>query len=210
MNLETAFVPAEQAGSRHLMIVLHGLGDSLEGYRWLPGVMNLPWLNYLLVNAPDEYYGGFSWFPYPGERGPAIVRSRELLFKLLEAQRERGFAPEDTFMFGFSQGCLMSCEIGIRYPHKLAGIVGISGWAEEPAKLLVEQSPVAKEQRFLITHGTLDPLIPFAAAKDCFARLKEGGLQIDWHEFPKEHTIYGESEMHVIREFVAQAAGKAE
>ena len=109
MNLETAFVPAEQTGSRHLMIVLHGLGDSLEGYRWLPGVMNLPWLNYLLVNAPDEYYGGFSWFPYPGERGPAIVRSRELLFKFLEAQRERGFAPEDTFMFGFSQGCLMSC-----------------------------------------------------------------------------------------------------
>ncbi|HSH16445.1 MAG TPA: hypothetical protein VLD18_10450, partial [Verrucomicrobiae bacterium] len=101
-------------------------------------------------------------------------------------------------------------EIGIRYPHKLAGILGISGWAEEPAKLLVEQSPVAKEQRFLITHGTLDPLIPFAAAKDCFARLKEGGLQIDWHEFPKEHTIYGESEMHVIREFVAQATGKAE
>lgn len=210
MNLETAFVPAEQAGSRHLMIVLHGLGDSLEGYRWLPGVMNLPWLNFLLVNAPDEYYGGFSWFPYPGERGPAIKRSRELLFKLLEAQRERGFAPEDTFMFGFSQGCLMSCEIGIRYPHKLAGIVGISGWAEEPAKLLVEQSPVAKEQRFLITHGTLDPLIPFAAAKDSFARLKEGGLQIDWHEFPKEHTIYGESEMHVIRKFVAPATGKAE
>jgi phospholipase/carboxylesterase len=210
MNLETAFVPAEQAGSRHLMIVLHGLGDSLEGYRWLPGVMNLPWLNYLLVNAPDEYYGGFSWFPYPGERGPAIVRSRELLFKLLEAQRERGFAPEDTFMFGFSQGCLMSCEIGVRHPHKLAGIVGISGWAEEPAQLLAEQSPVAKEQRFLITHGTLDPLIPFAAAKDCFARLKAGGLPIDWREFPKEHTIYGESEMHVIREFVAQAAGKAE
>jgi phospholipase/carboxylesterase len=210
MNLETAFVPAEQAGSRHLMIVLHGLGDSLEGYRWLPGVMNLPWLNYLLVNAPDEYYGGFSWFPYPGERGPAIVRSRELLFKLLEAQRERGFAPEDTFMFGFSQGCLMSCEIGVRHPHKLAGIVGISGWAEEPAQLLAEQSPVAKEQRFLITHGTLDPLIPFAAAKDCFARLKAGGLPIDWREFPKEHTIYGESEMHVTREFVAQAAGKAE
>ena len=27
--------------------------------------MNLPWLNYLLVNAPDKYYGGYSWFDYP-------------------------------------------------------------------------------------------------------------------------------------------------
>lgn len=209
MHLHTAFVPAEQAGAAHLMIVLHGLGDSLEGYRWLPGVMNLPWLNYLLVNAPDEYYGGFSWFPYPGDRAPAIVRSRELLFQLLDTQRERGFAPGHILMFGFSQGCLMSSEVGIRYPHRLAGIVGISGWADEPAKLLAEQSPVAKEQRFLITHGTADPLIPFAAAKECFATLRAGGLQIDWREFPKEHTIYGESEMRVIREFVARAAGQA-
>jgi phospholipase/carboxylesterase len=209
MNLETDFVPAPQPGSRRLMIVLHGLGDSLEGYRWLPEVMNLPWLNYLLVNAPDEYYGGFSWFPYPGERGPAIVRSRKLLFDLLDTQRAGGFATEDTFMFGFSQGCLMSTEVGLRYPHRLAGIVGISGWADEPAKLLAEQSPFVREQRFLITHGTYDPLIPFAAAKECFATLRQGGLRIDWREFPKEHTIYGESEMRVIREFVAQAAEKA-
>lgn len=208
MKLVSDFVAAEQSGARHLMIVLHGLGDSLEGYRWLPEVMRLPWLNYLLVNAPDEYYEGFSWFPYPGERGPAIVRSRKLLFDLLDAQRACGFASENTFMFGFSQGCLMSVEVGVRYPHRLAGIVGISGWADEPAKLLAEQSAVAKEQRFLITHGTMDPLIPFAAAKGCFDTLKQGGLQIEWHEFPKEHTIYGESEMRVIREFVARAAGR--
>ncbi len=143
-----------------------------------------------------------------GERGPAIVRSRKLLFDLLDAQRARGFATQDTFMFGFSQGCLMSTEVGVRYPHRLGGIVGISGWADEPAKLLAEQSPVAKEQRFLITHGTMDPLIPFAAAKGCFALLKEAGLQLEWHEFPKEHTIYGESEMRVIREFVTKAAGR--
>ncbi len=208
MSLQTDFIPADQADSKNLMIVLHGLGDSMEGYRWLPEVMNLPWLNYLLVNAPNEYYDGFSWFPYPGERGPAIVRSRKLLFDVLDAQRAGGFATEDTFMFGFSQGCLMSTEVGVRYPHRLAGIVGISGWADEPAKLLAEQSPVAKEQRFLISHGTMDPLIPFAAAKSCFALLKATGLQIEWHEFPKEHTIYGESEMRVIREFVTKAAGR--
>ena len=37
--------------------MLHGLGDSIEGYRWMPEALDLPWLNYLLVNAPDANMG---------------------------------------------------------------------------------------------------------------------------------------------------------
>ena len=60
--LDTEFIAATEKSSRRLMIVLHGLGDSMEGYRWWPEAMQLPWLNYLLVNAPDPYYGGFAWY----------------------------------------------------------------------------------------------------------------------------------------------------
>ena len=56
--LEAELIAAREKDSRRLMIVLHGLGDSMEGYRWLPEAMNFPWLNYQLVNAPDQYYGG--------------------------------------------------------------------------------------------------------------------------------------------------------
>jgi hypothetical protein len=58
--LDTELVPAADQTSRRLMVVLQGLGDSMDGYRWLPQALNLPWLNYRLVNAPDDYYGGFS------------------------------------------------------------------------------------------------------------------------------------------------------
>jgi phospholipase/carboxylesterase len=207
MSLTTELIPADQPGSKHLMIVLHGLGDSMEGYRWLPGVMNLPWLSYLLVNAPDEYYGGFAWFPYPGERVAAIEHSRHLLVKLLDEQRAGGFASENTFLFGFSQGCLMSVETGVRYPHRLAGVVGVSGWVDGAGELLRERSQVADSQPILITHGRFDPVVPFEPAKRCFESLRRGGLKIEWHEFPKEHTIFGEPEMQVIREFVVRAAG---
>ena len=61
-TLHSEFIPATDPTSRRLMVMLHGLGDSLEGYRWFPGALNLPGLNYLLVNAPDDYYGGWSWF----------------------------------------------------------------------------------------------------------------------------------------------------
>jgi phospholipase/carboxylesterase len=182
--------------------MLHGLGDSLEGYRWLPQAMNLPWLNYLLVNAPDEYYGGFSWFDFAGNINPGVARSRQLLFSLLDAQRENGFPTEQSVLGGFSQGCLMAIEVGLRYPHRFAGIVGISGFVCEPEKLINEMSDIAPKQRILMTHGTMDPLLPMVRVQPQVKLLKTAGLDIQWHEFAKEHTIAGEAEIRLIRDFV--------
>src|SRR2546430_7828737 len=121
--LHAEFIPARETSSRYLLITLHGLGDSIEGFRWLPEALNLPWLNHLLVNAPDEYYGGYSWYDYAGDVVPGVTRSRTLLFELLEAKRAEGWVPAQTILGGFSQGCLMSLEAGLRYAHNLAGIV---------------------------------------------------------------------------------------
>jgi phospholipase/carboxylesterase len=200
--LHSEFIPAAERGSKRLMIMLHGLGDSIEGYRWFPEAMRLPWLNYLLVNAPDEYYGGYSWFNIEGEHAPGVKRSRGLLFELLEVQRTKGFPTDQTTLGGFSQGCLMTMEAGLRYPHQFAGLVGISGWVCELDKALTELSPVARDQRFLMTHGTFDPVVAFGRTRKQVAELKAAGLQVEWHEFAKPHTIAGEEEMRVIREFV--------
>lgn len=199
--LHSEFIPAREKSSR-LWIMLHGLGDSLEGYRWLPQVMGFPWMNYLLVNAPDEYYGGFSWFDFAGDIVPGVGRSRKLLFDLLDAQREKGFPAEQIIFGGFSQGCLMSLEVGLRYPHRLAGIVGISGYVCEPETLVKEFSPVAREQRLLITHGMQDPLLRFEVVRKQIAILEAAGLNIEFHQFNKAHTIAGEAELEVIRKFV--------
>jgi len=206
--LETDFLPAPEKNSPCLMVVLHGLGDSLEGYRWLPPALGLPWLNYLLVNAPDPYFGGYSWYDFSGDVGAGVERSRALLIELLDEQRKRGWTTEQSVLFGFSQGCLMTIDIGLRYPHRFAGLVGISGYVHEPEQSLRELSPVAKLQRFLITHGTGDPLIPFAAVGEQIKLLKTGGLQIEWHEFAKAHTIAGEKELAVIHDFVRACYGR--
>ena len=83
--------------------------------------MRLPWLNYLLVNAPDDYYGGFSWYDITGNHAPGVLRSRKLLFDLLDDLRARGYPTEQTTLGGFSQGCLMAIDVALRYPHRLAG-----------------------------------------------------------------------------------------
>jgi phospholipase/carboxylesterase len=200
--LQTEFISAAEKNSRRLFVVLHGLGDSIEGWRWLPGALDLPWLNYLLVNAPDAYYGGYSWFDYPGDIAPGIHRSRQLLFELLDGLRAKNFPADQITLGGFSQGCLMSLETGLRYPHRLAGIVGLSGWVFEIENLIRDLTPVTRSQRLLVTHGHYDPLLPFAAARKQVRQLQAAGLNVAWHEFPKEHTIYGEEEIAVIRGFV--------
>jgi phospholipase/carboxylesterase len=200
--LHTDFIPAAEKDSRALFVVLHGLGDSIEGWRWLPSALDLPWMNFLLVNAPDEYYGGFSWFDYPGEIAPGIHRSRKLLFHLLDDLRAKNFPADQITLGGFSQGCLMSMETGLRYPPRLAGIVGISGWVFEIDSLIRDLTPNAKSQRVLMTHGYYDPLLPFNEAREQARKLKAAGLGIEWHEFPKEHTIHGAEEIGIVRDFV--------
>ncbi len=200
--LETVLLPARPSDSRRLMVVLHGLGDSVDGYRWLPPSLGLPWMNYLLVNAPDEYFGGYSWYDFATDAAPDICRSRALLIEVLDDARTRGFPTEQTTLFGFSQGCLMTLEVGLRFPHRFAGLVGISGYVHDPERLLAELSPVALQQRLLVTHGTEDTMIPFAGVREQINVLKAEGLHVEGHEFVKGHTIAGEDELDVIRDFV--------
>ena len=205
--LVSELVLASQIESKSLLVVLHGLGDSMEGYRWLPELMNLPAVNYLLVNAPDPYFGGYAWYDFSGDVDAGVKRSRQMIFELLEHWRQRGFPSEQTVLFGFSQGCLMAVEAGLRYAHTLAGLVGVSGYVHRPEELLRELAPGAREMPMLITHGTGDPLIPFESARGQFQELIRQGLRIEWREFAKAHTIDGERELAVIRAFVAARLG---
>ncbi len=202
MKLHTELIPAAEKDSRRLMVMLHGLGDSIEGYRWWPEALRLPWLNHLLVNAPTEYFDGYSWFDFPGDKIPGVRRSTKLLFELFDDLRARGFTTEQTILGGFSQGCLMAIEVALRYPHRFAGVVGISGYVCEPETLLKQLSPVALQQRLLVTHGPADPIIPFAVVREQVGLLKAAGVQVEWREFAKAHGIAGEPELAAIRDFI--------
>jgi len=198
--LRTDLLRAPETGAKNLLIALHGLGDSMEGYRWLPRALGLPGLNVLLANAPDSYYGGFSWYDFAGNPGPGVERSFGLLDQLLQDCARQGFPPERTILFGFSQGCLMSIETALRHPARLAGIIGVSGYVHEPERLLKLASPAAKEQKLLLTHGRQDPLIPIEKVRLQWGQLRAAGIQLESREFDKDHTII-EEELDLFRGF---------
>jgi phospholipase/carboxylesterase len=198
---EHVFVPAREPSSR-LAIVLHGLGDSLEGFQFLPPVLDLPRLNYLLLNAPQQYYLGYAWFDLEDPQ-PGILAGRALLRGLFAELTEQGWPSRDLLLFGFSQGCLMAIDFGLRYEHPLAGIVGISGYAAFLERLEAELHPQARRQRWLITHGDADELLPIARTRAQIERLKAAGIPVEWHEFAKSHTLDPELELPLIREWIA-------
>jgi phospholipase/carboxylesterase len=192
--------------SRRLIIVLHGLGDSSEGFLWLQDELDIASLNYLLLNAPEAYYSGYSW--YDIERPlPGVERSRKILASVLEQTQREGYAPDQTFLFGFSQGCLMTLEFGSRYSSALGGYIGISGYCLSPESILREMNPATNNGNWLITHGTGDELLPASVTRAQMGRLNDGGFAIDYREYPKAHTIDPEREIGDIRAWLAPRVG---
>ena len=151
------------------------------------------------------YFTGFSWFDIQGDHEEGIARNRQLLFQTIEKVCEtEGIEPSHLFMFGFSQGCVMTIETGMRFPHLLAGLIGVSGFVHRPESLLAEAQPHAKTHPFLLTHGTFDAVIPHSPVEKQVDRLAEAGIRCQWKVFPKEHTIYGEVELQLYREFLEE------
>lgn len=207
------YVPAKSPGPRErVMIVFHGLGDSLHGFTWLPSALGIDSLSFLLVNAPDDYYGGYSWFDFTGggaDMGPAIAgikRSRGLIEGLLGEVKAQGAAAPDIFLFGFSQGCLMALDAGLRHGERLGGIVGISGWLAFREEYPAAFSPAARDQSFLVTHGLRDPLLPFRATEAQCAFLKAQGIGLEFKAYDKDHTMLPE-EVADIRGWVEGRMG---
>ena len=83
LELEYIFMPSK-VPSKKLMIILHGRGDSSEGFRGFPPFLDIEDMNYILFDAPFEYYTGFSWYPLPPEQLPGIEYSSTILTRDLD------------------------------------------------------------------------------------------------------------------------------
>ncbi len=183
----------------HLLVLMHGRGDSAEGWRFFQKELGIPSLSVLLLNAPDPYSTGFSWYDLPPNQLPGIQRSSKLLDSVLTDIHRQGYPPERCILAGFSQGCMMSLEFGGRYPKRLAGYLGISGYCYDTEALLRESTPEVRSGKWLITHGTEDDVLPIDRTRAQVAELKRGGFQIDYREYWKSHTIDPIRELSEIR-----------
>jgi phospholipase/carboxylesterase len=201
-TLENLWLP--NLNSKKLIVVAHGRGDSYDGFRWLPDALDLS-VNYLMVNAPDDYFGGFSWYDLAPNQEPGILRSRHALQSLFLEIIKQGFSSEDILYFGFSQGCLMALEWGGRTSIKLAGFVGISGYVFDEQKLETEKHKANQSTPWLITHGTKDSALPYHITEKQIQYLKDQGWPIQFETFVKDHTIDPQDEIPLLKSWIKKA-----
>ena len=200
LELEYIFIPSK-IPSKKLMIILHGRGDSSEGFRGFPPYLNIDDMNYILFDAPFEYFTGFSWYQLPPEQLPGIEYSSKVLTRDLDTLFESEFNAEESYLFGFSQGSLLTFEFGARYEKVLAGYIGISGYIYDGEKLLDDMNPEVKKSKWLCTHGTHDNVLPYQTSKEQVEVLQDGGFEIEFKTYEKDHTIV-EEELQMISEWV--------
>jgi phospholipase/carboxylesterase len=197
-------VPPRRPGPRPAWcVVLHGLGDTKDGWKQVTPLFHLDHVGWIFVQAPLPYGPGWSWCSIDLARGadPAEVRASrarldDLLGHLLTSLR---CEPSAMALLGFSQGCLMALDQILHRGRVFAGVVGISGFTADVPEHL---PATALQQRILWTHGTHDPVIPLAWTRGEAKRLIAAGLPADWRVYEKDHSIDPEREVGDIHAFL--------
>lgn len=194
------FIPAQKHSDK-LMIVLHGKGDSMRPFRYFDDEMNVPEMNYLLLNAPKKFLDGYSWYGDPPYEREGVLKIREKMIQLLVELEMQGWQSENIFLFGFSQGCLISADVGLNYPKRLGGIVGVSGYFHFYPRWRQQISKNVLKTPWVFTHGRQDDLLKIEETKHGVEKLRDVGFEVDWIELDKEHVLT-EEEMPLIRKWV--------
>jgi len=186
------FIPAKSkkwARNPKLMIVLHGRGDSLKPFRDLPDELELPEMNYLLLNAPRKFDGGYTWYALEPNHAKGIQRSRQKLHTLIDQLRFQGWRTKDIYLFGLSQGCLMSCDLSMTYPEAFAGVLGISGYVWFFEQWRSKVSKATFKTPWIMTHGFDDRDIPIEETRAQVKKLLNAGVRLEWMEMVKGHEV---------------------
>lgn len=195
-----------------LAVVLHGLGDSKEGWKGVAPMLGLDGWGWCFVQAPDAYGPGFSWFDLSLDGqvrvdAAGVQRShRELVALLDHLERKHAISCERIALIGFSQGCLMVLETVLRHPRPFLAAVGISGWLHRQADWPAGFGAALPQQRLLVTHGRYDPVVPMDLAQPRVAYLRTLGVGLTWAAYDKDHTLDPEEELGDIRRHLLDAA----
>jgi len=187
-----------------LVVVLHGRGADANDLADLAPYLG-PNYRFVFPNAPKPfepmpgYSFGFTWFDgWPAERN-SLIESRTLLLTFLDEMIAKYPTPRGkVILCGFSQGGLMSIDVGFRTSVELAGIVVMSGAVFED-----DLPPFRRDLPVMVVHGTADDVIPLLAAHRTRRVLEDHGVDVDYHEFPMGHQVSEES-MAVVADFMAR------
>lgn len=196
-----------------LVIALHGRGSSADDLAGLIPLLEPGW-RYVFPQAPlaldlGGYGRGYSWYEPIPATPERMVAARETLATGLAALHEQlGVPSERTALIGFSQGAVMTLDVGLRAAAPYAALVGMSGYLAE-ADDLAAHVAARTAQPVLLVHGTRDNVLPVAFARRARLALEASGLMLEYQEFAMAHEI-NDASLRVVGDFLRRhLAGRA-
>jgi phospholipase/carboxylesterase len=186
------------------IIWMHGLGA--DGSDFVPIVHELdlagcPPIRFVFPNAPAmpvTINGGYvmpAWYDILGtdladrEDAAGIRASQRAIEELIGREKARGIESARIVLAGFSQGCAMALQTGLRHPEPLAGLLCLSGYLPLYASLAAERHPANAAAPIFMAHGIYDPVVPLDRAQKSRDYLRLHGYPVEWREYPMEHSV---------------------
>ena len=167
---------------KNIVVLLHGYGGdgndiaqiTLNWKRFLPNTL------FLCPTAPEKCLispSGYQWFDLSQDNEEFILsesKKNEIILKrFLEEVKKKFSLPNSKIcLSGFSQGCMMSINVGLSSDEKYSGILGFSGKIINKKDL---SKRISQKPETLLIHGENDDIVPCVKsleAKDFLERNK--------------------------------------
>jgi phospholipase/carboxylesterase len=198
VELETAPDP------QWTVLWLHGLGA--DGNDFVPFVRELdltglPAIRFIFPHAntmPVTINGGYvmrAWYDIKMndlgrmEDEAGLRASQAQVEALIAQEKARGIPASRIILAGFSQGCAMTLQTGLRHPEPLAGLMCLSGYVPLADKISNERSAASLKTPIFMVHGQHDGVIPIARAQQSRDLLKALGYSVEWHDYYMQHSL---------------------
>lgn len=223
----TALLPRIELESapnpRAAVIWLHGLGADGNDFAGLVPELDLagcPAIRFIFPHAPSipvTLNAGYvmpAWYDILGvnlvnrQDAAGIQKSERDIVALIDHEVARGIAYEHIVLAGFSQGCAMALHTGLRLPHRLAGVMALSGYLPLADRYPSERLPANAHTPIFMAHGTQDPVVVLARGEESRDALAALGHPVQWHTYPMQHAVHPR-EIADISAFLKQVLGDA-
>jgi phospholipase/carboxylesterase len=203
LMLETVQILTGESPSA-AVIWMHGLGA--DGNDFVPIVRELdlsgcPAIRFVFPHAetmPVTINNGYvmrAWYDILGmdlvrrEDEAGLRKSQKQIEQLIAHENARGIPTSRIILAGFSQGCAMTLQTGLRYPEKLAGLICLSGYLPLSTMIKDERSEANLHTPIFMAHGRGDPVVQISRAEASRDLLQELGHPIEWREYMMPHSV---------------------
>lgn len=184
------------------VIWLHGLGADGNDFAPIAQELALPMpVRFIFPHArtmPVSINNGYvmrAWYDIYAldiaarQDEAGIRQSQAEIESLMTHEITRGILPEHILLAGFSQGGAIALQTALRYPKKLAGVMGLSTYLPLADRLVEERSVANQHLPIFMGHGNSDTVIPLNTASTSRTVLQQAGYHVEWHEYPMAHSV---------------------